>query len=68
MSFWNTSTIPNLVETEFSKFMPYFDTYITHTGLIRYMPGNGDPSTGVLFGEEIPILNFAKDPTIYSKR
>lgn len=43
--------MPNLVETEFLKFKRYFDTYITHTGLICYMPGNGDPSTGVLFGE-----------------
>lgn len=32
------------------------------------MPGNGDPRTGMLFGEGIPILNFTKDPTIYSKR
>jgi hypothetical protein len=34
---------------------------------MRSMPGNGDPRTGVLFGEGIPLLNFAKDPTIYSK-
>jgi hypothetical protein len=67
MSIWNTSINLNLVETEFLKFKPYFDTYITHTGLIRSMPGNGDPRTGVLFGEGIPLLNFAKDPTIYSK-
>lgn len=68
MSFWNTSTIPKLGEIEFSKFKQYFDIHITYTDLIPFMPGNGDPSTGVLFGEGIPILNFTKDPNIYSKR